>query len=184
MYYNYINFAPSNYNIFETSDDKIFSVRFIYANTVKIILYTNPTEKNRVDKSTYLRYIGEIEGIFRENTSIQNPIFKISMVTPPTFNYVHIPNFERYYYVTSITSLSNNLWEIELKCDVLMSFKTDILNQTCFIKRQENEYNDYLIDEFQLFESKSNISIKSVINFDFFNIDNGVDRIILTIAKP
>ena len=61
-------------------------------------------------------------------------------------NYCYIPYFNRYYYVEEIISVRNNLWQIVLKVDVLMSFASKIREQKGYISRNENDYDEFLID--------------------------------------
>ena len=51
----------------------------------------------------------------------------------PTFNYVYLPKFNRYYYVTNITVNPNKIYRIALDVDVLMSFKDDILKSKGYV---------------------------------------------------
>lgn len=127
--------------------------RYIYAvfrnvsNTVTVSLYNSSAESNVVDKTSYITSAGSLSGTFRSEVSVTNPSIAFYFNSVPTFNYVYIQKFSRYYYVTAITNISNNLWRADLKCDVLMSFKNEILNLYCVISRQEEKYNDNLIDD-------------------------------------
>lgn len=51
-----------------------------------------------------------------------------------------------YYYVEKITLLHTNFYQFELSLDVLMTYRTEILEQTALIKRQEYEYNMFITD--------------------------------------
>ena len=64
----------------------------------------------------------------------------------PTFNYVYIPIFNRYYFVTSLSSVSKNVWRMELNCDVLMTYKEQIFLLQGVIGRQEIDFNPLLVD--------------------------------------
>lgn len=61
-------------------------------------------------------------------------------------NYCYIADFNRYYYITNIIFMRNNIFKVDLSCDVLMSFKNEIKECTGIIKRQSNDYNLYLND--------------------------------------
>ena len=43
-----------------------------------------------------------------------------------TYTYVHVPDFNRYYFVSNVIVLSNNRVEYVLECDPLASFKSNI----------------------------------------------------------
>lgn len=57
-------------------------------------------------------------------------------------NYVYIPAFKRYYFVTSIEVVTTKLIKINIHVDVLESFKKDILQSNGYIQTSEN-YNPY-----------------------------------------
>lgn len=108
--------------------------------------YKSTAEKNRMDKSAYLTEIIQSTGTLRRATSIISPEFEFIYNKVPDFNYVYIPNFNRYYFIDNIVSLRNNVWTLSLSVDVLMSFKEQIKECDGFIARNEFEFNHYLID--------------------------------------
>lgn len=116
------------------------------ATTFNINLYQNSAEVNRVDKGDYLVEVGTLSGALREECSILTPSIVYQSENVPTFNYVYIPIFNRYYFVTSLSSVNKNLWRMELNCDVLMTYKEQILLLQGVIGRQEIDFNPLLID--------------------------------------
>lgn len=62
-------------------------------------------------------------------------------------NYAYIPEFSRYYYIIDIISVNQHLWRINMRCDVLMSFKDEILATECFVARNENTYDPMVRDD-------------------------------------
>lgn len=109
-----------------------------------INLYSNTSPANFVNKQ--ITEVISLEGTIREPTSIIDPVVTIDKDTPMGFNYVHIPIFRRYYFVTGISSQSNGLVGVSMHVDVLMTYKTEIMQMEAIIKRQENLYNTYLDD--------------------------------------
>ena len=87
-----------------------------------------------------------ISGVLREASSLIHPSITFTSDIIPTFNYVYIPIFNRYYYVTDITSIKNKLWQMSLTVDVLMTYKEALLACTGYIDRNENEYNGLIPD--------------------------------------
>lgn len=144
--------------------------RYIYAvfrnvsNTVTVSLYNSSAESNVVDKTSHITSAGSLSGTFKGEVSVTNPSITFYFNGVPSFNYVYIQKFSRYYYVTAITNISNNLWRADLKCDVLMSFKNEILNLYCVIARQENSYNDNLIDSELLQENGETVTYETIDN--------------------
>lgn len=109
-----------------------------------IKLYNNTSAPNYVSKTITL--VEELSGTLRESTSIVDPVVTIERSSPVGFNYVQIPEFGRYYYVTGVSSEINGLIAISLHCDVLMTYASEIRNMDAIVKRQENEFNLYLDD--------------------------------------
>ena len=109
-----------------------------------IILYQNTSAPNYLNKN--LTIIEELTGTLREPTSIVDPVITIERGSPLGFNYARIPDFNRYYYVTGISSVNNGLISISLHCDVLMTYSDNIKSWDAIVKRQENKFNLYLDD--------------------------------------
>lgn len=106
-----------------------------------ITLYKNNSERNCVTKT--LSNPRTLNGTLRQETSIKTPIITIAGdENTPFFNYAYIEDFARYYFITDIKSVRNGVWEISFLCDVLMSFKNDILNAHAVID-QTQEYDIY-----------------------------------------
>lgn len=114
---------------------------------MEIILYYNNSEKIKLDKE--LTQIGSIEGRLFQNTSITKPSIMFDLDTTVfSANYLYIPEFNRYYFITDVVNVSANKWQIQARVDVLTSFKSAIRENTAIIERQENEYNLYLDDKY------------------------------------
>lgn len=119
---------------------------------MKATFYSSSAEKNRLDKTTYLSNATEVDILLKENCGMLTPTLNIT-TNILNKNYVYIPLFERYYFITNITRLDNKRVEITCKCDVLMSFKEDIANLKVIATRSSNKYNQYLIDKAIAIES-------------------------------
>lgn len=93
---------------------------------MEITLYVNNSERQAINKTLTSELT--LTGSLRSESSVINPSFIIETQNPSAYNYCYIPEFGRYYFITDITSVRTNLWRIECSVDVLMSFKTPILN--------------------------------------------------------
>lgn len=145
-YYTHIPFEPSNYDGFDTVNDLPFYVRSLVDGGDDLVLYKNSAELDIVDKTNYLEEVGVISGVFREAASVVHLAVTIEYPTVPDFNYVYVGAFRRYYTVTGFTTIRQNLWEISLSIDVLMTYKDVIMATTAFVDRNEFEYNANLVD--------------------------------------
>lgn len=110
-----------------------------------IQFFENKSEKIKIGKT--LEATDSYSGTLREQTSIINPQIMLNSSNFPKGNYCYIEVFDRYYFVKDITSFRNNLWVVDLKCDVLESFKDSIKSNKGILSRQENIFNLYLNDD-------------------------------------
>lgn len=114
---------------------------------MNIQIQQTTSEKNRIGKSISTLYTAS--GALREGTSILNPVIRISGANIPTLknaNYMYIPEFSRYYFITDIKSVRNGLVEISGHVDVLQTYASQIKNNTAIIKRNSNSWNLYIED--------------------------------------
>ena len=163
----HVDFYTSNSEEFNTSNNERLRVFQNVDNEFEIDFYNNTAETNRVDKTNYLTLINQVNGNLREETSLTDLVITIQQNEVPTFNYAFIKSFNRYYYVTDITSVRNNLWEISLSVDVLMTYKEALLNCTGFIDRNESELSPFIVDNKRALEVGQEISTDFVINSTF-----------------
>ena len=111
-----------------------------------INFYKNKSAPNIIPKA--LEYKFTAGATLKNNTSVMNPIITVNLAEYNLViqsNYIYITKFKRYYYIDDIT-IVNALIEISMTCDVLESFKKDILNSTQIISRQEKKKNLSIID--------------------------------------
>lgn len=71
------------------------------------------------------------ECLFKENTSILNPVLTLRLSTKPDYNYFKIDN--RYYWITDIVSLNNERWQISGRIDALATYKGHISATSAFV---------------------------------------------------
>lgn len=108
-------------------------------------LYYTSDENNKINKSLSNGTI--LTGTMRDSSSIIDPVILVEGSSFNEYNYAYIPQFDRYYFIKGITNYRNNLWILELECDVLMSFKSSILNMNCILIETEDRGADrYLAD--------------------------------------
>lgn len=168
-YVIYVPLVPSNYDYFDTVNDEHFYVKEIVDGSQEFTLYKNSAEMHRVDKSAYLELVGTISGVFRDETSITNMSITIEYDRVIDFNYVYIHSFNRYYYVTDVTLINYNLYEISLSVDVLMSYKDAIKNCKGFIDRNEFTFNPNIVDSKRVIEQGVDIEQAVLLNEVFTN---------------
>lgn len=137
----------STINLTESTD--LYEVWQTYrppTTTFEIKTYNYSGETSRVDKTDYLTPISTISGVLREEASLLNFNVLIQSDTVPNFNYCYIDKFKRYYYVTEPVSVRQNLWELTMQVDALMTYKDSLLKCEGYIDRNEYIQNKMIID--------------------------------------
>lgn len=121
-----------------------------------VTLHQNLSENNNMNK--LLNQGVDFVGTLKEESSIINPIILIESPINVIclYNYVHISEFSRYYFITDMVSVTHNLTRITLHVDVLMSFKNYIKTNMATTRRQEKDWNLYLNDgSFRTYQYKT-----------------------------
>lgn len=102
---------------------------------MRIIFYKTVDDDSKVNKS-----IGELFSqpmVFKRDVDIIYPIILMFVGSSDykDVNYCYIEQLKRYYFVRSIQSINNNMIQLELEVDVLMTFKDEFLNSDCRLLR-------------------------------------------------
>ena len=77
------------------------------------------------------------------------------------FNYAHIPSLNRFYFINNVEQLNLRLVKLNMTCDVLETYKADILNSNARFKRniKTGDFENISIDY-----SNKTTSVKHVSN--------------------
>ena len=109
-----------------------------------ITFYNTPSEPIKLDKE--LNSASAKTGSLRNQSSVINPIIMVETPSMIGYNYAYIPEFNRYYFINDAVIVKNNLWEVSMHVDVLMSNRVQLQRLSAVIARNEKEYNLYLDD--------------------------------------
>lgn len=107
-------------------------------------LYKTMDNDNVINKELDLLYTFNIN--LKNTTDIITPIILVNdkkEMNIKQCNYCYLEHFNRYYFIRTIENMNNNVWRLYLECDVLESFKDDILNSRAEYKRKVKQ-GDYL----------------------------------------
>jgi len=126
-------------------------------------LYTTKTPNNTIGK--VLENETEYNIKFKSQADRTKPIVVLMSETMIDFNYAYIPDFNRYYFVENIEVTPNKIYNISLRCDVLESFKNDILESSGFVNQQTTP-NKYYNSDYQTEIKKEVDVIKSNVTLD------------------
>ena len=61
-------------------------------------------------------------------------------------NYMQISSFGRYYFITDITAVAENLTMVSGRCDVLKTYAAGIRSNNCILKRSSNVNDPWIND--------------------------------------
>ena len=80
------------------------------------------------------------------------------------FNYCVIPDLGRSYFIRNIANISANLWQVSCECDVVETYKADILSSVARYRRQikQGDYLEVAIDSTYLKTITKHLSNVSV----------------------
>ena len=106
------------------------------------ILYNNTSDNREINKN--LTELSTINITLYLDTNVATPVFKVKNFINNA-NYMYVPDLHRYYYINNYT-LSNQCVYLHCSVDVLVTYKTEILNSECLISRAETDYNDNIVD--------------------------------------
>lgn len=126
-----------------------------------IQLMNNQEELNKINKNP--SSVTTLTGELREESSIIDPVIIVEYDgTLTNVNYMYIPEFHRYYFITQINSVRTKLWRVCGHCDVLKTYAQGILGCDCVVARNQNNFNLYLNDAY--FKVYSNPRVQ-ILNF-------------------
>ena len=133
-----------------------------------VTLYKNTSDKRNLNKT--IATIKSVSATAKGEINIISPTLILEYFSID-FNYCYISDFNRYYFVNSITLLTGQRIQINLSLDVLMSYKEEIKNLTVNVLRYENIEPTFLTDSrIPLFSD----TVQKVIEFpeNIFNLEN------------
>lgn len=181
-----VNDSTLLYGISTNLDLYIIYQKELPKDAVQATLYFNRSEPNRINKRNYLTKYMDIVGVFRSSVSIEDPVLVLELNEFPSFNYVYIKNFNRYYFVRGRDNISKNIYSLTLHVDPLYSFMNEIGNNTAILSRTSNIelQSPNLVDGKLPLENKDDVVIIESTQPDIFDVDNAewnnVYRYVLT----
>lgn len=114
--------------------------------TVNLLSFTKRENSTKIPTAAQLAAGIAPSCVLLDSTSLMNPVFKLSRATNPIgYNYCYVSRFSRYYFITDITS-EKDYWYVSCTCDVLASFRSQILSGSHYVLRSASQYDEYIID--------------------------------------
>ena len=115
---------------------------------MEIKLYITEDSDTVMNKDLTLIATFDIQ--MRDTQNVSAPILilgEIEGVDLKTVNYAYIDEFKRYYFIRTITVGQNNIYTLAMECDVIETYKEDILNSSALISRRvaAGDYGDMAV---------------------------------------
>ena len=130
---------------------------------MKVTFYYNQSDSRVINKT--LTEGSTLSGELKSESSVMTPEILFDNDEVLRYNYCYIHEFQRYYSIENVTSVRTGLWNVSMSCDVLMSFRGDILNLRAVVSKQTlSEIGDEYIDDKSLVAENQLFS--TVYNFD------------------
>ena len=82
-------------------------------------------------------------------------------------NYAYIADYQRYYYVDSVTVGRNGMYVVQLSVDVLMTYADGIKNINATISRQENVGINDIVDSLLPLQNRKELAVIEFETSDF-----------------
>ena len=106
---------------------------------MKITFYTNESSNNTLNKNIAEKL--NIDVTFKNDFDLVSPVFLMSNIdfNKDNINYCYIEELKRFYFISSWSLVRNDLIQVSLQTDYLMTYKDVVLNATGEIIETENK---------------------------------------------
>lgn len=114
----------------------------------------------------------------KRDTDIIRPtiqLMKVAGVDFKQFNYVHIPDLNRFYFINNIESVNNSVDKLYLECDVLETYKSDILSSEMTYTATARTGDNIITD------ANTGVNINTKINSNIA-LDDGESIVLTTVG--
>lgn len=92
-----------------------------------------------------------LDGTFKAEVDVINPIITVTKNTIAQYNYCYIPDINRYYFVDKVEITGTNIYTVFLSIDVLMTYKEAIKKLTVVVSSsQSNPYYNGYVDSYDV----------------------------------
>lgn len=110
-----------------------------------IVFYNNASDENVINKS--ISQTGVLSGSLKDPFNVESPRLIVENTGVINANYCFIDVFGRYYFIDSQTVISNKRLQLDLRVDVLTSFKDAIGNMQAIIENSTSDNDNYLMSD-------------------------------------
>ena len=135
---------------------------FVRGDTMTINLYNISDDPRKIVKTLGTATALQCELVYPSD--LLNPTIRISATNwSASLNYMYIPDFARYYYITEVTYENGGAVTIQGRVDPLMSYSSSILGLSVNVVRQETGGLTNIVDNQITVTPKQDVSfVKSM----------------------
>lgn len=117
---------------------------------MEIITYSLTEDGHHIPK--HYTHVGTLTGSVRDAVDIENPTIRIDHADTDTFNYIYVPEFNRYYYVLDKVQIRTGITDLICHVDVLESFYRQFIYSPMIASRSDSTYNKFIPDGERVFQ--------------------------------
>lgn len=117
---------------------------------MEIITYSLTEDGHHIPK--HYTSVGTLTGSVRDAVDVENPTIRIDHAGTDTFNYIYVPEFNRYYYVLDRVQVRTGITDIICHVDVLESFYRQFIYSPMIASRSDSTYNKFIPDGERVFQ--------------------------------
>lgn len=94
----------------------------------------------------------DLTGYIRDQSvDLMRPELTVTGSPGAGFNYAYIADFHRYYFVDPPITIRTDLVILPMRCDVLQTYKDQIITAPVIVERSAGKYNTYIADPKRVF---------------------------------
>lgn len=114
----------------------------------------------------------QIDVKLKDGTDLIRPVFILNLASAPTWTEVYFEG--RYYFITNVESVRNDLWAVSCTVDVLATYKTEIGSQSLYVVRSSSRFDGAIVDQNYPVKTGIEIELTNTSSFyDAFNFTGG-----------
>lgn len=112
-----------------------------------IYMYTNRSDAREIYKD--ITYVDYVTGVFKDTQNVNRIVVNLETAysSLASVNYVYMPDFGRWYYITEKSVVNSSITQVVLETDTLMTYREAIQTFNCLCLRSETKYNRQQVDE-------------------------------------
>lgn len=122
---------------------------------VTIDFYNYTGRPNTINKT--LTNPTQMQGVFRSTFNVLQPSLRVKNSDVFNFNYCYIHELNRYYFITNVSVVDSDNYDISLSLDVLKTYEDEIMSATATVVEQQDA-DKFLSSRQQLFDVRPQIN--------------------------